>query len=201
MTNKNENVSINFLFTGHTKFSPDRNFGIIKFKFAKQNVDCHNDLIQLMNESSQNGFNVAIQSKDPITKIRDIKWASWDSFMKQYSKPIPGITKYHHFTTCKSGEIKAQLIVDSPIKIIHNQMELGSGKRIVPLQLIEPEGLTLKRCWYLYEEIRNYCFNEANKDLVGPKPSIAINMKKIFVVNLSCKILQIIQSFFYRFLI
>ena len=146
MTNKNENVSINFLFTGHTKFSPDRNFGIIKFKFAKQNVDCHNDLIQLMNESSQNGFNVAIQSKDPITKIRDIKWASWDSFMKQYSKPIPGITKYHHFTTCKSGEIKAQLIVDSPIKIIHNQMELGSGKRIVPLQLIEPEGLTLKRC-------------------------------------------------------
>ena len=73
----------------------------------------------------------------------------------------------------ESGQIKAQLFAGSPIKVIHIQMELDSGKLIVPLQLIEPEGLTSKKSWYLYEEIRNYCFNEANKYLVAPKPSIA----------------------------
>lgn len=66
----NKSISLNFLLTGHTKFLPDRNFGIIKSKFRKSVVDCHEDFIQVIATSSPNNFNlpvylVEIQQLDP----------------------------------------------------------------------------------------------------------------------------------------
>lgn len=75
MTKLNKSIELNFMLTGHTKFSPDRNFGIIKSKFAKANVDCHKDFINIVQTSSLNHFNIAIPSIDPTTKTRNVFWA------------------------------------------------------------------------------------------------------------------------------
>lgn len=51
-TGKNKTITLNFLLTGHTKFSPGRNFSILKSKFAKSIVDCQEDFIEVVNASS-----------------------------------------------------------------------------------------------------------------------------------------------------
>lgn len=72
MKKMNKSIELNFLLTGHTKFSPDRNFGIIKSKFSKSNVDCHEDFLEVIKNSSPNNINIAVPSKDPQTKIRNV---------------------------------------------------------------------------------------------------------------------------------
>ena len=97
MTGKNKSISLNFLLTGHTKFSPDRNFGILKSKHAKSTVDCLQDFIQVVNSCLPKSFNMAVPTRDPVTNVRNVTWAECDTFLKQSFKSIPSITKYHHF--------------------------------------------------------------------------------------------------------
>lgn len=47
ITGKNKFISLNFLLAGHTKFGPDRNFGILKAKYAISEVDCLQDFINV----------------------------------------------------------------------------------------------------------------------------------------------------------
>ena len=80
------------------------------------------------------------------------------------------MTKYHHFTFHENGEIKTKLFADSPLCVVHNEIQLRIGEQIEPLEMNEPEGLSLQRQWYLYEKIRNFCFDDRKKDLVTPEP-------------------------------
>lgn len=169
MTEKNKTISLNFLLTGHTIFSPDRNFGILKSKYAKSVVDCQEDLIEVVKTSSPNNFNLVVPSIDPTSNIRNVQWSEWDVCLKQYFKQISGLTKYHHFTFHKDGRICAQFFSNSPEVQVHNETNLNVNK-VLPLKSIKPAGFTSQRSWYLYEEIRPLCFKESSKDLVAPKP-------------------------------
>ena len=51
-TGLNVKIGLNFLLAGHTKFSPDRGFGIFKYAYSRSNVDCLSDLIECVNKSS-----------------------------------------------------------------------------------------------------------------------------------------------------
>ncbi len=57
---RNKSITLNFLLTGHTKFSLDRSFGLIKLKYARSYVDCFQDFVDVVQRSSHNGFNVAV---------------------------------------------------------------------------------------------------------------------------------------------
>nr|XP_022909686.1 uncharacterized protein LOC111420871 [Onthophagus taurus] len=86
----NESISLNFLLTGHTKFSPDRSFGLVKLEYSRSNVDCYQDFEDVVVRSSHNKFNQAVNGSK-------IEWRSWDSYFGEFYKRLPGITKYHHF--------------------------------------------------------------------------------------------------------
>lgn len=51
-TGLNTRIELNFMIPGHTKFSPDRSFGIWKFSFSKAIVDCLDELVVLVEVSS-----------------------------------------------------------------------------------------------------------------------------------------------------
>lgn len=95
-TERNEEIELNFLLVGHTKFGPDRFFGIFKTKYARENIDCYDDVVRCCNTSSPNGFNVA------VTVDNNFPWKDYDSFVKKYYTTVKGISKYHHFTFKKS---------------------------------------------------------------------------------------------------
>lgn len=170
MTKKlNKSIQLNFLLTGHTKFSPDRNFGIIKCKFSKSIVDCHEDFLDVIEKSSPNNFNIAVPSKDPRNNTRNVVWAQWDEFLAQYFKPIPNITKYHHFRFNEDGSVKAKFFSNSEEEEIRKATLLHAN--VSPLKVVEPDGLSLQRAWYLYKEVRPLCSKESSKDLLAPKPN------------------------------
>lgn len=82
-TNLNKTISLNFLISGHTKFGPDRMFGLIKMKYSRSNVDCFDDLVRCVDESSIKGLNVSVRAED-------IDWRDWDNFLKDSYRTLPG---------------------------------------------------------------------------------------------------------------
>ncbi|CAG2209911.1 unnamed protein product [Mytilus edulis] len=47
------------------------------------------------------------------------------------------------------------------------------------------KGLDAARQWYLYEQIREYCYSEANKDVICPKPTIAKSLEEKLLFSTS----------------
>ena len=98
-------ILFNFLLTGHTKFAPDRHFGLFKAKYAVSNIDTYEDLLQCVVESSPGGYNKAV-SADTVV------WYKWDSYLKSFFKSLVGITQFRHFiitTDC----VKTKKFADS----------------------------------------------------------------------------------------
>lgn len=170
MRKMNKSIKLNFLLTGHTKFSPDRNFGIVKSKFSKSIVNCQEDFIEVINASSPNKFNIAVPTKDPKTKVRNGFWAEWDKYLQQYFKAVPNLLKYHHFKFYEDGSIKAKLFANS--EEVELQEATLMHAEVLPLKFIEPEGISEQRARYLYKEIRPLCYKESSKDLVAPQPKL-----------------------------
>lgn len=75
LTNRNVKIKLNFLVTGYTKFSPDRNFRLFKIKYARTNVDCLNDAMQSVTDSSPNESNVAVSTIERTTGNRVVRWS------------------------------------------------------------------------------------------------------------------------------
>lgn len=80
----NRKMSLNFLLTGHTRFGPDRMFGLLKMKYSQCNIDCYEDLVACVNESSVNHHNISVRSTNVI-------WRQWQDFLKGFYAPLKGI--------------------------------------------------------------------------------------------------------------
>ena len=52
MTTKHKDITLSFLIAGHTKFAPDRGFGLLKRKYRKVKVDSLSDLQKMVEDSS-----------------------------------------------------------------------------------------------------------------------------------------------------
>ena len=52
MVGLSRSIILSFMEVGHTKFAPDAGFGLIKQKYKKTNVECLQDIVQMINESA-----------------------------------------------------------------------------------------------------------------------------------------------------
>src|SRR6266496_2694645 len=52
-------ITYSFMVAGHTKFSPDGFFGLLKLKLRKSEVDNIEDLIKVIKESTTGEYNIA----------------------------------------------------------------------------------------------------------------------------------------------
>jgi hypothetical protein len=130
----NRKISFNSLLTGHTRFGPDRMFGLIKMKYTRSNIDCFEDFVACVNELSVNHHNIAVRSTDVV-------WRNWHQFLKDSYAPLKGkvlscsatlcttslhcvlgivslsvfsgITKYHHFEFNDDNKIICREFADT----------------------------------------------------------------------------------------
>ena len=49
----NDSITLSFLIDGHTKFSPDAGFGLVKKEFIKTKVDGLADIVAAVDKSSK----------------------------------------------------------------------------------------------------------------------------------------------------
>ena len=85
-----------FLIAGHTKFSPDWCFGLIKHSFRRRYVSSLLDLMEAVDQSTVTGVNISklcgLHDGTVLVAVYD-----WAKFIEPFFKKIPGVSKFHHF--------------------------------------------------------------------------------------------------------
>ncbi|CAG8490752.1 6751_t:CDS:2 [Racocetra fulgida] len=129
----NEVTSIIHLFL--TSVAVDRGFGNTKREYARSEVWCVDQLVDIINKSANN--NISINLEDQIELFRD--WTS--ALGSLYHKP-PAIQKYHFFQfSCeKPGIIRAKIRLNDPwdeFSLLKPNVNIGS----LSLQKLTEKGL------------------------------------------------------------
>ena len=77
LTGLHDRVELSFLVVGHTKFSPDGYFGLVRKRYRHSNVYTYDDLVDTINQSSQNGHNRCQRYASKKTGKPEIVYRHW----------------------------------------------------------------------------------------------------------------------------
>ncbi|XP_068747127.1 uncharacterized protein [Montipora capricornis] len=163
-------VRYSFLIAGHTKFGPDRCFGMIKRSYKLTYISSLYEFANMV-ESSTTGVNKAqlVGTHDGTVIVPVYDWAS---FLERFFKRLPNIKSYHHFRFSKDepGKVYVKHSSSSPeesLMLLKNRTVLPPASQL-PAK-INPTGLSQERKQYFYREIRQFC-KPGTEDLVAPAP-------------------------------
>jgi hypothetical protein len=169
-------IELSFLIVGHTKFSPDGYFGLIKHRYRRSKVYTYKQLGEVIETSSKNGHNVCQPYRNRLTNKPEIVYRDWVSWLAQYFKPIPNITNYQHFQLDADGGLKVKETVDGKdenITILKKAFAGDKQKLFTGFpEELAPQGLSIERQWYLYDQIRMHIPDIRDQDATCPKPCI-----------------------------
>lgn len=142
-----DSIKVSFMIVGHTKFSPDWCFGLLKQRLRRCTINCLDDMArEVKNSACVNSVQlVGTQTGDVIVKTYD-----WTSHLNSYFRPIVGLKKMHHFhfSARHRGVVKVQEFADSEM-IDQNILVKPIDNQLPPI--ITPPGLSDERQLYLYE--------------------------------------------------
>ena len=168
LSNLHSRIEMSFLVVGHTKFSPDSHFGLIKQRYRRSSVYTYAQLATLVETSARIDYNHCQRYNNTII------YRDWTKWLSKYFKKLPGIKKYQHFIFDKDEK---KIIVKTDLKgeeikidLIKTQHDFKST-RCYPPDCISPAGISVERQWYLYDKIREHIPDEAAKNLTCPRPS------------------------------
>ena len=160
ITGLSSSCELSFMIPGHTKFSPDRFFGMIKRKYRRTKLDSLNQLAEVVNTSTLECRNTAyIIGHDTI---KPFSYFNWSDFLKTYFSTVAKITTYHHFRFCDTapGVVIVREFADSPEVEIRIQKNVHEVPRDTLPPTLSPVGMSRERELYLYEQIRPFCQQE-----------------------------------------
>lgn len=172
MTKRHETIRLSFLIAGHTKFSPDCGFGLIKRKFRRTKIDCLRDIQRVVDLSSEMNISRLVGSERGNTEVVTYDWTN---FLSQYYRKLKKIKQFHHFFFEASGNVKAQANLISPCETENIVKKLPDTTSLP--QIIPANGLSIQRQWYLYQDIRPFVAEEF-QDLVAPRPSVELHAEQ-----------------------
>lgn len=167
-TELHQSIKYSFLIAGHTKFGPDRCFGILKKAYKVSFILSIYELARMVDTSSNTGVKKAqlVTTHDGRVIVPAYDWCT---FLGQYFK---NIKKFHHFRFSKDepGVVYCREYLTSP----EQAFALLKDGAVIPSvsvlpQKINPQGLSDERRTYLHREIRQFC-KPGTEDLVAPVP-------------------------------
>ena len=141
MIGLSEAVTLSFMVTDHTKFSPDWSFGLLKKEFAVNTLD----IAEVVDISA--ACNVA-EIVGPT-----IPTNNWTRFFAGKTVKIQGIKGYHqfHFVSSARGKVSCLMLSGSPSKLVNvvkvdkkGNLEWNPTEPMLP-DVIKPVGLDAKR--------------------------------------------------------
>ena len=148
-------IQLHFMITGHTKFSPDACFGLIKRKFRTADVSSLDDLARVVEESAACNICQLVGTQDGSTIVPSRDWAR---FLSSHFRRLDGIKQYHHFHFERDHPgvvfLKKTAMAEEEEQLL---LRGGWSPSLVDKPLsITPAGLSLERRRYLYEKIRGF---------------------------------------------
>lgn len=142
-----ESINYSFLIAGHTKFGPDRCFGMIKKVYKVNFVSSLYEFADMVDASSTNGVNKAQLVGTHDGRII-VSAYNWSSFLGNYFIKLPNIKNYHHFRFSKDqpGKVYFKEFFTSPEQ---SRMLLKNPENLPPASILpsvlNPEGLSRER--------------------------------------------------------
>jgi len=173
-TGLHDKITLSFLIVGHTKFSPDGYFGLIKRHYRRSQVYSYEHLADIIEKSSNNGHNVCVRTSGE--NKYSVIYRDWTSWLSRYFTALNGISNYHHFRieqNAPSVIVVKELKDSKEIKVELSKKTFPFSKSQPPKRLphqVFPKGLSLKRQWYLYDQIRSHIPCESDKNKTCPTP-------------------------------
>ena len=155
LTQRHESITISFMISGHTKFAPDRHFGLIKRLYRHTRVETIGCLRDVVINSSHSGAN-RVQLIRIVEGEQLVHFYDWTSFLQRFFINIPAITSYHVFVfdLRLPGVVQLRKFSTSPteeFKMI--RFSVSSIPSTAFPDEIKPSGLNLERQWYLFVKI------------------------------------------------
>jgi len=173
-----DKIGLSFLVVGHTKFSPDAYFGLIKRSYRRTQVLTIEQLVHIIESSSKNGHNVCIPVSPNQTS--SVIYRDWSSWLSKYFETLKGITNYQN-EVIEQKNPSIILVKEhkdgKELKINLTKKNFPFNQSHPPKRLpkqIFPEGLSLERQWYLYDKIRCQIPLEKDQNETCPKPNLNI---------------------------
>lgn len=173
-TGLNDKVEISFLLVGHTKFSPNWCFGLLKQNFRKTKVGCLADIAKVVNDSAVVNHAELVGTEDGTALVPQYDWAEYFTpFFKKTA--FKGIKDLHHlvFSQATPGCVMVREFSDSTekkVKVLASDHQDWSPSSSDMPAIITPTGLSQERRAYPFSKIRDcppYC-----RDIVCPEPAI-----------------------------
>jgi len=150
----NKSCELNFMLVGHTRFSPDHFFGLIKRNYKCTRVSSLIEIAELVKNST-----TCLQNKVYIIGGEDTSkpfhYYDWAEFLCMYFKTVPQITSYHHFRFTKDdpNAVYVRQFANSEEKcIIIARDDATIDKATLP-PILHPSGLLSECQLYLFEHI------------------------------------------------
>jgi len=175
MTGRHKSITLSFMLVGHTKFSPDGYFGLIKKKYRRSKVYTYDQLVDIINSSTTGKFNICQTFRD-ANQHKKVPFRKWSAWLRKYFKELPGITGYQHFrfTAATPGKVAVKQDVDAEEKTIQllKDKDLHFSRDQDEPESFSAKGLTAKRQWYLYDAITPHIPNAADQHTTAPKPKV-----------------------------
>ena len=169
LTGLHHTINLHFTITGHTKFSPDACFGLVKRKFRQADVSSLDDLARVVKESAACNICQLVGAQDGSTIVPSRDWAG---FLSSHFRRLDGIKQYHHFRFERDHPgvvfLKKTAVAEEERRVLLRGAWIPSPSDKPPP--VTPQGLSLERQKYLLERIREYCRDDT-KDLVCPDPA------------------------------
>jgi hypothetical protein len=161
-----DDIIVNFMIPGHTKFICDSYFGKVKKIYWKTKINTMDDIEQVVNISAEE--NKAVRYKDGLGWT----WYDFNNFLKPNFKPLPNIKQYQHFRFSNSINDIGKVYVstksggeETPFLLLNNNDFNANGK----LNTIPASLLTNERKNYLYTKVRQHV-DDPYKDIHFSKP-------------------------------
>ena len=170
LTGLSDSIVLSFMIVGHTKFTPDSCFGLLKQQFRRTHVETLGDIAEVVKKSGVCNDVEVVGWEDGVVEIPTYDWCS---YFAENLKKVSGIKKYQHFSFQKAskGKVLCKEVSDG-VEVEYDLLKDPSWKPSVAElpDTVKPKGLNAFRQWYLYEKIRQYC-SERSRDTTCPLPS------------------------------
>jgi len=158
-----KSITLNFMMSGHTKFTPDGNFGTAKSYIRKHDTQSIISLVGregMIQNSARN--NCEIPYKDPHSGLQNFVYYDWKGFFEQKFLSCAGISKWH--TIKIDNDPKKIFVSDKPNGLLREHPIL---KEMMIFEdspdVMAPEGCTDARLHdleffedYVVDEHKNY---------------------------------------------
>ncbi len=171
-----DRTELKFMLKGHTKFSPDSGFGMIKKYYRSANVYTIRQVADAVKMSTR-----GTERNDAVI-LKNADFGDWKSALQKFFMPLKGISSFAVFIFDRkypAGEVRMRGSEDDRFQRcnllkpgLHSD-SLMNSKTFANLQehLLRPEQpqMKIKKRWDLYEKVRPYVPAEY-QDIICPEP-------------------------------